>query len=70
MNLTNTHGRRTMDAITIRIAMTPEELQGVILDLRRMQRRAASSWDVETETFIKALEQASIPVTRTKGRVA
>lgn len=66
----NTHGRRTLDAISIQIVMTPEELQGVILNLRAMQRRANSSWDVETETFIKALEQASFPVTRSKVSVA
>jgi hypothetical protein len=60
------HGKRVMDCITLKISMTPEEIQGVLVDLDSMRRRGAREWDVETTAFITALTEAAKPRT---GRI-
>lgn len=63
MNVDAIHGKRVMTCISLRIKMTPEELQGVLMNLNNVEKRSSVNHSVATKVFIGALEEAAKPRT-------
>jgi hypothetical protein len=58
VNVDAKHGRRPMTCISLRINMTPEELQNVLTNLAYVEAKSTSTHSVVTKSFLSALTVA------------